>query len=606
MRRDSLCKSRRAPVLAFCLALVAFASAARLGAAGGDEPLLLVDRVGRVEAWPAVTVLFESGEPLTIEQVSGSFDRFEKPRSAYAALGVSTAAVWLRIPLAVAADSDGHWILDVDYAPLDLIDAYLLGKEGDVLERAALGNRRPFVSRPLQSRTHSVPLTMRAGEQYDLVVRIVSSGTLVLPVTLNKPTAFHAAALREQMLQGVLTGIALCLLLYSLAQWLVLREPFFLKYCVLITGSLFFSLLHFGIGTQYLWTDLFAVEHYAGGTSALIALIGSFLFIEQALDEPRRSNAFPRLMKGGAVGCALLAVVYPLDVVASTTITALISVLGPLPALLGIPGAVRKARAGDPIGGTLLVAWVVYFFTTTIIIGVIGGWMPAQFWTLHAFQFGATFDMVAFTYVLGLRTRAIRQVAQRASVERDLMRSLATTDPLTGLANRRGLSHAFVDAQERAASPGLLALYLIDVDGFKLVNDRFGHEAGDELLIQISSRLRSAVRVSDIVARLGGDEFVVVANGLTSESLADDLGHALVALGEQPFALARGTAHVGLTVGYALAPPADRDPAVLLQQADAAMYEGKRAGKRCLRRAAAGGLPPVSQMTAHLVEPGVP
>lgn len=593
-------------VLAFCLlALSAFASAAPPGA-GGDDTLLLVDRVGRIEAWPTVTVLFESGEPLTIEQVSRSFERFARPRSAYAALGVSTAAVWLRIPLAVAADSDGHWILDVDYAPLDLIDAYLLGKEGDVLERVALGNRRPFASRPLQSRTHTVPLTMRAGERYDLVIRVVSSGTLVLPVTLNKPTAFHAAAVREQMLQGVLTGIALCLLLYSLAQWLVLREPFFLKYCVLITGSLLFSLLHFGIGTQYLWTDLFAIEHYAGGMSALVALIGSFLFIEQALDESHRSKAFPRLMKGGAVGCALLAVVYPLDLVASTTITALISVLGPLPALFGIPGAVRKARAGDPIGGTLLVAWVVYFFTTAIIIGVIGGWMPAQFWTLHAFQFGATFDMVAFTYVLGLRTRAIRQVAQRASVERDLLRSLATTDPLTGLANRRGLSHALLDVQDRATSPGLLALYLIDVDGFKLVNDRFGHEAGDELLIQISSRLRSAVRASDIVARLGGDEFVVVASGLASEPLAEDLGHALVALGERPFALARGTAQVGLTVGYALAPPVERDPAVLLQHADAAMYNGKRAGKRCLRRAAAGDPPPISAVAAHLVEPGVP
>lgn len=572
------------PLLAIALiGVAALAVPGRVIASGRTAPLRLSDAVGRVEAWPAIGVLVDRERRLTADDAARVLDTFTTPRTGYATLGVITDPVWLHVPVHVDQASTGDWILDIDYAPLVSIDVYLL-RDGRVVQQVALGTSRPFETRPLQSRTHSTPLALTPGASHDLLIRAETTGTLILPITFNTPTVFHATALGEQMLQGVLAGIGVCLLLYSIAQWLVLREPFFLKYCVLISGSLLFSLLQFGIGMQFLWTNNLSMERHAGGTSALIALVGSFLFIEQALEDSRSSAWFSRLMKGGAIFCAAIAALYAFDGLADTTVTAIVSVLGPVPVLLGMPGAIRRVRRGDPIGGVLLIAWFVYFVTTAMLIGVIGGRLPATFWTLHSFQFGATVDMVAFTYVLGLRTKAIRQVAQRASVERDMMRSLAITDPLTGLANRRGLSHVFIDAGRRTEPGGVLALFLIDVDGFKAVNDRHGHDVGDELLVQIGSRLSAAVRNTDIVARLGGDEFVVVADGLSSPTLAEDLGQTLVALGDEPFALTRHTVHISLTVGYAISPPAERDPARLLQMADGAMYEGKRAGKRCLRR----------------------
>ncbi len=587
-----------APLLALCLALLAPLTGRQVTAADAASPLALTDADGRLEAWPHTTVLFDPERALTIADMPAAFDRFEKPGTSYATLGVSPAAVWLRIPLQVDEASTGDWILDIDYAPINIVDVHLL-RDGQVVQQFALGSSRPVASRPLRSRTHAAPFALQPGAHYDIVIRAESLGTFILPITLNTPTRFHAAALQEQMLQGVLGGIGLCLVLYSLTQWLMLREPFFLKYCTLIAGSLLFSLVQFGIGVQYLWTDFTAFEGHAGGLAALIALIGSFLFIEQALDEPRATPTFARLMKGGAIGCGLLAGVFLLDVVPLAFITAVVSVLGPLPALMGLPGAVRMARRGDPVGSALLVAWLIYFATTAVIIGVISGAVPATFWTLHSFQLGATFDMVAFTYVLGLRTKAVRDVAQRASVERDLMRSLALTDPLTGLSNRRGLSQLL--EEDRRQSPGLLALYLIDVDGFKAVNDRDGHEAGDELLVQISNRLRGAVRPVDSVARLGGDEFVVVADGISGEGAAEELGRALVALADDPFVLSRQTVRVGLTVGYVLSPPVPRGLTPLLQHADAAMYDGKREGKGRLRRATTDALE--ASTPGPLVEP---
>ena len=164
------------------------------------------------------------------------------------------------------------------------------------------------------------------------------------------------------------------------------------------------------------------------------------------------------------------------------------------------------------------------------------------------------------------------------------MRSMAYTDPLTGLPNRRSMSEVLTLALVGATPERMLAVYLIDVDQFKQVNDTYGHDTGDELLIEVTRRLRSNVRICDTVARLGGDEFVVLAEGLHSVDEANELGNKLLTLFDAPITLSETEVRIGLTVGYALAPLDSREVTAILKLADAAMYEGKQGGKRCLRQ----------------------
>jgi diguanylate cyclase len=170
-------------------------------------------------------------------------------------------------------------------------------------------------------------------------------------------------------------------------------------------------------------------------------------------------------------------------------------------------------------------------------------------------------------------------------VERDALRSLAHSDPLTGLLNRRGLTEALRCALPINAAGPMLAVYLLDLDGFKLVNDSFGHDAGDELLVAVAGRLRAHLRASDAIARLGGDEFVLLAGALPGDTEAQQLGRKLLGAFHAPFDVAGQACRVGLTIGYALAPLDGNDGVELLRQADAAMYAGKQAGRFCLRRA---------------------
>ena len=152
----------------------------------------------------------------------------------------------------------------------------------------------------------------------------------------------------------------------------------------------------------------------------------------------------------------------------------------------------------------------------------------------------------------------------------------AVTDDLTGLGNRRQLVDRLNAAIEHADAEGsVVALLLIDLDGFKELNDTLGHAAGDDVLRQIGPRLRGVLRSGDTLARLGGDEFaVVLAPG--DEVTASTAGLRLRTTLERSFHVGGIRVHVDASVGIALFPEHARDALGLLQRADVAMYEAKR------------------------------
>ncbi|MCB1776364.1 MAG: diguanylate cyclase [Candidatus Competibacteraceae bacterium] len=179
------------------------------------------------------------------------------------------------------------------------------------------------------------------------------------------------------------------------------------------------------------------------------------------------------------------------------------------------------------------------------------------------------------------RTRALTEVSLRNW-------RLANFDSLTGLPNRNlFFEHLRKSLQQSRRQWRLLALLLIDLDGFKEVNDTFGHDMGDELLRQVAERLRQCVRVTDTAARLGGDEFTVVLTDLEQADAAEAVARKVVASLAEPMQLGKVSATVTASVGIALYRPewpANLEQAMsLLRRADAAMYEAKRASKNAWR-----------------------
>jgi diguanylate cyclase (GGDEF)-like protein len=155
----------------------------------------------------------------------------------------------------------------------------------------------------------------------------------------------------------------------------------------------------------------------------------------------------------------------------------------------------------------------------------------------------------------------------------------ANFDLLTGLANRHRFQDQLEHELQRTARSGQpMALMYIDLDGFKAVNDRLGHHAGDLLLQQVAGRLRECVRETDMVARLGGDEFAIILPDLKELSITDRIGQAVLDRLQQPFDLEGNTARISASIGIAHWPTDGRTPTELIHHADRAMYEAKRLG----------------------------
>ncbi len=174
---------------------------------------------------------------------------------------------------------------------------------------------------------------------------------------------------------------------------------------------------------------------------------------------------------------------------------------------------------------------------------------------------------------------ALEDITDRKRAEEQL-RHQAFHDALTGLPNRLLLHDRMDRVLESARREGQQAgVLLMDLDRFKDINDTLGHSQGDELLRQVAGRLSGAVRRVDTVARLGGDEFVVVVDSPASEQAVEKVGRHILAVMVQPFPLASGPVHMGISIGMALFPGHGDSPEAMLKNADLAMYRAKEAGR---------------------------
>ena len=176
--------------------------------------------------------------------------------------------------------------------------------------------------------------------------------------------------------------------------------------------------------------------------------------------------------------------------------------------------------------------------------------------------------------------KIVRMALDHESIQREMMRQ-ARTDPLTGLLNRRAFREEVLRHTDRADREGVPStLMFVDLDHFKSVNDRLGHEVGDQVLVRTASVLRDIVRPADLVARLGGDEFALWLGGADHMTAAERAEALRVSVPKALDEFTGGAPRITLSIGIATrAVRADEDIDGLIRRADEAMYEAKRNGR---------------------------
>lgn len=224
-------------------------------------------------------------------------------------------------------------------------------------------------------------------------------------------------------------------------------------------------------------------------------------------------------------------------------------------ALRGIPQHLERTMP-DPDGGPARTGQADY--TPDIVDGMVKGF---------------------FVVVTDISER--KRLEQDLRAAQELAEARATHDPLTGLANRPLIEEAIRHAMALSdRSRDHCAVFYVDMDNFKQINDSFGHAAGDAVLCQTARSLEHALRRSDIVGRLGGDEFLVVIHDLESVDQAASLGKKLLhAVAAEPLVFAERTIAASFSVGIAVYPDHGETAYELMACADKALYEAKRAGR---------------------------
>jgi len=569
-----------------------------------------------------VAVLEDPGGRLTLADVQRRANEFRPAtvsRGEAINFGYSSSAWWLRFDLEQAPGAPRDWLLEVAFPTLDSVEYF--GPGG---EHLIAGDRLSFARRPLLHRNFVFPVHLGETGAGSAWLRVVSEGTLTVPLRLWQAEAFWQDSLAAYALLAGYFGMLLALALYNLLLWFSLRDHNYLTYVLFAASMAVGQLSLNGFGNQFLWPDWPAWGNLAFTIGFAAAGLFGALFTRGFL--ATRHN-LPRL-DGAVIGlAALFAVCMLLPLVAPYRLAAILtSLTGVTFSVVAVFAGLRCWRAGQHGARTFLLAWTVLLLGVAVVGLRNLNLLPTTFFSFYAMQMGSALEMLLLSFALADRINGLRRekdaaqgealatkqqlvgALQRseASLERRVaertgeleeanarlrenerqLQALAHTDTLTGLANRLLFDARLEQSMQQARrNHGQIALLLVDLDHFKSINDSYGHAIGDEVLRCAAERFRAAVREVDTVARLGGDEFAIVLAAIGSAADAERMADKIVTALREPMRVLNMPLEISCSIGLALFSGGALSPAELLRRADQAMYAAKDAGRGCYRMA---------------------
>jgi two-component system, sensor histidine kinase LadS len=555
-------------------------------APNGRDP---VDLSSRIE------IFVDSSRKLTIADISqpAFATRFTQPERNPRNLGLLTDPIWVRITIMQRADDAGRKVIESGYVHADNIELYRPRGDGS-FDVSAAGDQTLVSSRELPDRLMLLPTKQSPGTTVTYFLRYQDSAVASLVFELWDAESLNQQRTIQMALFGAFYGALAILFVYSIALYLAGRIRVYLTYAVYLFVLVFFMAAQNGFTGYLLWPSSPALTNPALPTAIFLGSIGVMWFTRHFLDTQRLALRLDRALAVFQWCGASLLVVF---VLAPVSALAWLSIgFGLCASCMGYGAGIYSAFVRQQRAGWFhFIAFSLTFVGAMILGARAFGWMNISVLTEYGMQVGILFEMLVFAVGLADRVAMLRREKERAH-------SASLTDSLTGLSNRAGLMVELPASLSRAARTGTtVAVLMMDLDGFKPINDQFGHDVGDEFLRTLGLRLKTHLRAHDTVARLGGDEFVVTVEGLAEAADVQAMAEKIRENLAQPVSIHRRTGkpvklEVSSSIGVAMwdgqtnqhAASADHDISALLRSADLAMYAAKRAGKNRVQFAEAG------------------
>ncbi|APG28713.1 hypothetical protein A7E78_13250 [Syntrophotalea acetylenivorans] len=577
-------------ILACCCLLGGFFAGSE--AVAGEVSLLrLGGGVERYEVGPHLEILEDAAGQWGIDDITKpAFNEVFTPIHSFSInRGVSASTYWVRFSLSQQKGEDSArsrkipWLLDIGWPFFEQVNGYMVS--GATSHSPPTIAPVPFydVFRPIGG-PHSkdqgllARLPKLVSAEQTIYLRLRPNGVFFLHPVLCTVKSYLETSTLRMLCFGIYLGLLLALLLYNLFLYFCLRDRSYLWYVASIAaiGIYFLGInrLTFEFLIDYPPTTILRINLVTLSAS-LIALV---LFARSFLQTRERVPRIDRAMQGLLI--LLLAALLQVPFMPLSYLNRCYLVVGGLvPFGLVISSAVCWRRGYRP-ARFLVLSWGIYGACGLVYALTFMGLLPFNQVTFHSFQAGSVLEAILLSFALADRINLLRQEREQLSHSERRHKELAVTDGLTGLYNRRYFETQIdleIEGSDRLGQK--LTLMMLDVDNFKVFNDRFGHQAGDHVLATLGGIMFSCVRDRDVACRYGGEEFTIILPGGQNSTAVEIYERINGELEAHRFGTeGQSAGRITMSIGVAEHLPGESAES-LLRRADRALYEAKARGR---------------------------
>ncbi len=546
--------------------------------------------------------------------------------------GYNDAVYWVKLHLTNDSRDPVNKLVEVSYAVLDHV-AFFLVDNGVPKDFYYSGDNRQFWRRPYPHQTFVFPVLLQPGQQTELYVKVSSSSSVQIPMTIWSPEAFHRDKQNEALLFGIVFGVLIAMFCYNLFVFASVRERHHLYYSLYVLAIGLFFLSIYGFGYRFLWPNA-----VSWNDNSLVFFLGGFLFFAGlyiyeflSIEETHYLKFATHIYLALSVFVILASLSAPYFVAIKLAL-----VSGAMAIVLATWAGVARVVEGDISARYFCAGFIFIVAGGLLLLGNKLGLLPRNGFTENALLFGTSIQVILLS--LAMADRLSREKQHRIMVqqellasERDLiesqqlalhnerkaneahrnslimqqqsneileqkvkkrteelehayeqMKDLASKDALTGVKNRKHLDEVFYAECKRAQrNREQLSVIMVDLDHFKNINDEFGHVLGDKCLIAVARQIKKSLgRATDVIARYGGEEFCILLP-MTPQKDAEDIAETLRRNIEGMVCDFNGI-KITMTVSAGVAsttPATVADAFQLIDKADKALYQAKQKGR---------------------------
>lgn len=519
-----------------------------------------------------ISVFAENDQKLSLVQAQqlhnqGAFTRWDRPVLSF---GIGAAPRWLMIEIKNSSISSLSRRLIIENSWLDTADIYILHNKL-LMKQLHLGDSYPFNMRAIEHRFFAVDYDYEPGIT-QVFIRVETPDPMVLPVFFGSMEDSAQRDVFNGYSYGLLYGIVTALLLYNFILFIQLRLKRYLFYVIYLVMFILMNQSYTGHAFYLFWPDNVFWQQWMNPLLitlyALSGIVFAFLFLSSR-------HFFPRTYRIVLQACTMLLMVQMgLFTIGAQTATVIIAIafviffavftlFMTIVTVQYIPKEVRY----------FLIASIATVIGSSITAMTVFGFIPYYDISYRAVEVGVSIDVVLLSIALAEQFRLLQN-------EKQLAEKLARMDPLTGLSNRR----AFYELAEPIHQNALryehsLSVIIFDIDKFKEINDRYGHNIGDEVIKVVAEITQKLKRKGDISARWGGEEFIILLpeTGIErARTLAERLRTNIESSGYQNTQM-----KLSFTISLGVAQLSEQDNSIeqLIKLADARMYQAKKNGR---------------------------